>query len=170
MKDSTGRSVFRWLAWRIPGLLLAVIGVAWLVNSADPPPLLGADEGKAAEKGKTPPDLARVQPTDAFLFSVRVADLMNGSLGKEILRHVGKDLAEIVEDFGKQFGTEPAKIERLTGLIREHGLDHVPPKAAKHISGALWELRVKGRDGIVRAFYVTRSGQRLAASSDPLVQ
>ena len=46
-------------------------------------------------------------------------------------------------------------------LIRQHGLDHVPPKAAKHISGELWELRIKGKDGIVRAFYVTRSGQRL---------
>ena len=37
----------------------------------------------------------------------------------------------------------------------------MPPKAVKHIRGDLWELRLKGKDGIARAFYVTRTGQRL---------
>jgi phage-related protein len=46
-------------------------------------------------------------------------------------------------------------------LIAEHGLDALPPKAAKPMADGLWELRIKGKDGIARAFYVTRSGQRL---------
>jgi hypothetical protein len=44
------------------------------------------------------------------------------------------------------------RLERLTGLIAVHGFEHLPPKAAKHIDGELWELKVKGRDGIARAF------------------
>jgi phage-related protein len=54
-----------------------------------------------------------------------------------------------------------ARLERLTRLIAAHGLDHLPPKAAKHLTGELWELRVKGKDAIARALYVTRVGQRL---------
>ena len=37
----------------------------------------------------------------------------------------------------------------------------LPPNYVKHIEGQLWELRIKGRDGIARAFYVTATGQRL---------
>lgn len=54
-----------------------------------------------------------------------------------------------------------ARLERLTALIAAHGLSNLPPKSVKHIDGELWELRIKGRDGIARAFYVTRTGQRL---------
>ena len=54
-----------------------------------------------------------------------------------------------------------AKLNRMALLIAEHGLDALPPKAAKPMADSLWELRIKGKDGIARAFYVTRSGQRL---------
>ena len=54
-----------------------------------------------------------------------------------------------------------ARLERLMLLIVEHGPSKLPPKAVKHIRGDLWELRLKGKDGIARAFYVTRTGQRL---------
>ena len=53
------------------------------------------------------------------------------------------------------------RLQRLTEVIQEHGLDRLPPKAAKHLTEGLWELRVKGKDGIARAFYVTRIGRRL---------
>ena len=53
------------------------------------------------------------------------------------------------------------RLLRLLDLIRDNGLDRLPPKAAKHLDGELWELRIKGNDGIGRAFYVTRAGQRL---------
>lgn len=36
------------------------------------------------------------------------------------------------------------------------GMPHVRP-----LEGKLWEMRMTGRDGIVRAVYVARSGQRL---------
>jgi phage-related protein len=31
----------------------------------------------------------------------------------------------------------------------------------KHLDGELWEVRMAGRDGIVRAIYVTASGERV---------
>jgi phage-related protein len=31
----------------------------------------------------------------------------------------------------------------------------------KHIDGKLWEMRLKGRDGISRALYVTATGKRV---------
>jgi phage-related protein len=31
----------------------------------------------------------------------------------------------------------------------------------KHLDGKLWEMRLKGRDGIARSIYVAASGQRL---------
>ena len=54
-----------------------------------------------------------------------------------------------------------ARLQRMTALIIEHGPDKLPPKASKHLQDDLWELRLKGKDGIARAFYVTRRGQRL---------
>jgi phage-related protein len=54
-----------------------------------------------------------------------------------------------------------ARLERVRDLVTEHGLDHLPPKLLKHISGKLWEFRLKGRDTIARAFYVTRRHRRI---------
>jgi phage-related protein len=31
----------------------------------------------------------------------------------------------------------------------------------KHLEGKLWEMRMKGKDGIARAIYVTASGERV---------
>jgi phage-related protein len=31
----------------------------------------------------------------------------------------------------------------------------------RHLEGKLWEMRLTGRDGIARAVYVARTGQRL---------
>lgn len=54
-----------------------------------------------------------------------------------------------------------ARFDRMREIIAEHGPAMLPPKYVKHIADKLWELRMKGRDGIARAFYVTASGQRL---------
>jgi len=54
-----------------------------------------------------------------------------------------------------------AKLNRLVLLIAGYGLDALPPRAARPIAGGLRELRIKGKDGIARAFYVARSGQQL---------
>ncbi len=50
---------------------------------------------------------------------------------------------------------------RLTDLIRDYGISAMREPYAKHLSGKLWELRLKGRDGIARSIYVTASGQRV---------
>jgi len=39
---------------------------------------------------------------------------------------------------------------------RQVGMPHV-----RHLEGKLWEMRLTGRDGIARAIYVARTGQRL---------
>ncbi len=54
-----------------------------------------------------------------------------------------------------------ARLERLTEVIEEHGPDLLPPKTVSHLRDGLWELRLKGKDGISRALYVTRREQRL---------
>jgi hypothetical protein len=42
-----------------------------------------------------------------------------------------------------------------------HGLERVREPYVKHLEGPLWEMRLKGKDGIARAAYVTRTGQRV---------
>ena len=54
-----------------------------------------------------------------------------------------------------------AHFARLTDLFRDHGVAAMREPYAKHLSGKLWELRLKGRDGIARSIYVTASGQRI---------
>jgi len=54
-----------------------------------------------------------------------------------------------------------ASFARLTDMFRDHGLSAMRQPYAKHLAGKLWELRLKGRDGIARSIYVTASGQRV---------
>jgi phage-related protein len=54
-----------------------------------------------------------------------------------------------------------ASFERIVGLIRSHGLERLREPLVKHLEGRLWEMRLKGRDGIARAIYVTALGKRI---------
>jgi phage-related protein len=54
-----------------------------------------------------------------------------------------------------------AYFARIVLLIRERGLPAMREPYVKHISGKLWEMRLKGRDGIARSIYVAASGQRI---------
>lgn len=47
-----------------------------------------------------------------------------------------------------------AKLARIANLIEKTGLEHVGEPHVKHLEGRLWEMRLKGRDGISRALYV----------------
>ena len=49
----------------------------------------------------------------------------------------------------------------ISRLIEEFGLDRVREPHVKHLRGPLWEMRMKGKDGISRAIYVTATGQRV---------
>ena len=54
-----------------------------------------------------------------------------------------------------------AKFLRLGSLITEMGLENLGEPHVKHLEGKLWEMRLKGRDGIARALYVTAVGRRV---------
>lgn len=54
-----------------------------------------------------------------------------------------------------------ANFQRIVELIQSHGLERVREPYVKHLEGALWEMRMKGRGGIARAVYVTAVGKRV---------
>lgn len=54
-----------------------------------------------------------------------------------------------------------ARFSRIAQLIAEHGLNRLREPYVKHLDGALWEMRMSGRDGIARAIYVTARGHRV---------
>ena len=54
-----------------------------------------------------------------------------------------------------------AQLARISFMIQEFGLDRVREPHVKHLEGPLWEMRMRGRDGISRALYVAARGQRV---------
>jgi phage-related protein len=54
-----------------------------------------------------------------------------------------------------------ARFRRIVELIQSHGLDRMREPYVKHLEGPLWEIRMKGKDGISRAIYVTAKGRRV---------
>lgn len=54
-----------------------------------------------------------------------------------------------------------AKFEHIVRLIRTNGLERVQEPYIKHLEGKLWEIRMKGRDTIARAIYVTAVEKRV---------
>ncbi|MGN6682528.1 MAG: type II toxin-antitoxin system RelE/ParE family toxin [Devosia sp.] len=48
-----------------------------------------------------------------------------------------------------------ASFERIVHLIEIAGPQQVHEPYVKHLQGPLWQMRMKGRDGIARAAYVT---------------
>lgn len=54
-----------------------------------------------------------------------------------------------------------ARFARIVALIQAHGLERVREPYVKHLEGPVWEMRMKGKDGIARAAYVAASGRRV---------
>jgi phage-related protein len=54
-----------------------------------------------------------------------------------------------------------ARFLRVAELLEAFGPLQVGMPHVRHLEGKLWEMRMKGRDGIARAVYVARTGQRL---------
>ena len=52
------------------------------------------------------------------------------------------------------------RFTRITDMIRELGLLAMREPYVKHLDNKLWEMRLKGEDGIARSIYVAASGQR----------
>src|ERR1700745_1424916 len=55
-----------------------------------------------------------------------------------------------------------ARFRRIVELIQGYGLERVHEPHVKHLEGPLWEMRMKRKDGISRAVYVTAKGHRVA--------
>jgi phage-related protein len=54
-----------------------------------------------------------------------------------------------------------ASFERIVKLIQAFGLEQVHEPYIKHIEGRIWEMRLRGRDRIARALYLTARGRRV---------
>jgi phage-related protein len=54
-----------------------------------------------------------------------------------------------------------ARFEYISRLIEDFGLERVREPHVKHLRGLLWEMRMRGKDGISRAIYITAKGQRV---------
>ena len=54
-----------------------------------------------------------------------------------------------------------ARFRRIVELIQDYGFDRVSEPHVRHLEGSLWEMRMKGKDGISRAIYVTARGRRV---------
>jgi Gp49-like protein DUF891 len=58
-----------------------------------------------------------------------------------------------------------ARFKRMVLLIGEYGLQHLPAKCVRHLERRVWELRLKGKDGIcLRALC---HGERAARRGGP---
>lgn len=49
----------------------------------------------------------------------------------------------------------------ISQLIEEHGLNNVGMPYVRHIQNNLWEIRMKGKDGIARGLYITSKPKRI---------
>ena len=56
---------------------------------------------------------------------------------------------------------QTSRFVRVVQLFEAVGLPNVGEPHVKHVGGAIWEIRLKGRSGIARALYVTVKPQRV---------
>lgn len=54
-----------------------------------------------------------------------------------------------------------ARFAHISELIVEFGLNRVGMPHVKHLTGPLWEMRLRGREGISRALYVAEKDRRV---------
>jgi phage-related protein len=54
-----------------------------------------------------------------------------------------------------------ARFRRIVELIQTHGLERMREPHVKHLEGPIWEMRMKAREGISRALYVTARERRV---------
>lgn len=54
-----------------------------------------------------------------------------------------------------------SRFERIVQLIKTMGLERVREPYVRHLEGPVWEMRLKGKDGIARAAYVTATRHRV---------
>jgi hypothetical protein len=101
---------------------------------------------------------------------VRLGDVRGGPASLPALKHIAKKVYFAGAVVGRLAGRGGeggarcpgpdirARFGRIVELIQTHGLEQVREPYVKHLEGRVWEMRMKGRDGIARAAYVTASG------------
>ncbi len=67
---------------------------------------------------------------------------------------VERELDELAADVRQRF-------LRIAGLIERHGPAGVHEPYVKRLDGKLWEMRMKAKDGIARAIYITAHVERI---------
>jgi len=65
-----------------------------------------------------------------------------------------KEISKLADDMRADF-------LRIIELVERYGLEQVHEPYIKHLRGKLWEMRMRGRDGIARAAYVTTQGKQV---------
>jgi phage-related protein len=68
---------------------------------------------------------------------------------------------EVLAELDAQPSDIRAAFERIVRLIEDVGLEKIREPYVKHLEGRLWEMRMKGKDGIARAAYVTAHERRV---------
>lgn len=72
---------------------------------------------------------------------------------------------ELIPEAEAELKAMPADIRarfiHIGAMIAESGPHHVGMPHVRNLEGKLWEMRMKGRDGIARAVYVAQQGCRL---------
>jgi phage-related protein len=69
-------------------------------------------------------------------------------------RRAEKEVSKLADDVRADF-------LRIVDLVERYGLEEVHEPYVKHLQGKLWEMRMRGRDGIARAAYVAAHGKRV---------
>ena len=69
--------------------------------------------------------------------------------------------AAVLEELDKLPADMRAKLDHIIRLVEEFGPHEVREPYIKPLRDKLWEMRIKGRDGIARAIYVTASERRV---------
>ena len=68
---------------------------------------------------------------------------------------------QVLEEMRDQPKDIKARFERIVQLITNNGLERVREPYVKHLEEKLWEMRMKGKDTIARAIYVTAIEKRI---------
>lgn len=68
---------------------------------------------------------------------------------------------DVLAEMQQQPNDIKARFEHIVRLIEANGLERVHEPYIKHLEGKLWEMRMKGRDTIARAIYVTAVEKRI---------
>jgi len=72
----------------------------------------------------------------------------------ELIREAEAELLALPPDMRARF-------LHIAEMLEEFGPQRVGMPHVRALDGNLWEIRRTGRDGIARAIYVTRTGQRV---------